>query len=145
MNFQQFSFINNNLDGFRSYSMKDNYNIALHDEIRYENKLLNDNTKIIKDGYSSENQKVVYQEETLNYLYQIKTILFIFYYVLTFLFIISIVFYDSNKTNLYLKIFFIIFFLIYPFIISYIINVIYNVLIFFYSAINGNPYEKKII
>ena len=118
-------------------------NIALYDEIMYENNLLNENKKILQDGYSSENQKVVYHEETLNYVYQIKTILFIVYYILTLLFIISIVFYDINKMNLYFKIGLIIFFLVYPFIISYIINRISNILIYVYSIINGNPYEKK--
>ena len=143
MKFQPFSFFNNDLDGFRSYKMENNYNIALYDEIMYENNLLNENKKILQDGYSSENQKVVYHEETLNYVYQIKTILFIVYYILTLLFIISIVFYDINKMNLYFKIGLIIFFLVYPFIISYIINRISNILIYVYSIINGNPYEKK--
>ena len=115
--------------------------IDIYNGIVEQNRMLSEKMNHLKDSFTTDDQKVFYENQQLDYLLNIKSILFIFYFILVaiLLVILFIVNRNDNVSKIW-KAVILILFIAYPYIIGTIENAAYTVVIFMYSMLNGDAY-----
>jgi hypothetical protein len=116
----------------------------IYDEILKQNLILDEKIKHLKDSFTTDDQKVFYENQQYEYLSQVINVLFTFYYLLVFILAFIIFIYNRNNgISIIMKAIILLAFLIYPFAINIIEKTIYNTFIFTYSIINGDAYVNQ--
>uniref|UniRef100_A0A6C0DQP7 Uncharacterized protein n=1 Tax=viral metagenome TaxID=1070528 RepID=A0A6C0DQP7_9ZZZZ len=107
--------------------------------IKHQNDILENQINKIKDIYSTDNQRVIYQTVNLDRLSLTNTYLFIFYYILVLTLIIGLLFFIKN-VPLISKIILILLVSLYPIVIYQLEKFIYFIFMYFFSFFHGNVY-----
>lgn len=115
--------------------------IDIYNGIVEQNRILGEKIIHLKDSFTTDDQKVFYENQQLDYLLNIKSILFIFYFILVgiLLVILFIVNRNDNVSKIW-KAVILILFIAYPYIIGTIENAVYIGFSFMYSMLNGDAY-----
>jgi uncharacterized protein YdcH (DUF465 family) len=113
----------------------------------FYNSIVNQNNQLdteiqqYKNNYSTDDQKVFYQSQQVDYLNIFNSYLFIIYYA--FLIIFCYFLYYSNTMSKYMKIGILLLLILYPFSIMMIEKNIYNTIMYIFSFINGIAYANN--
>jgi hypothetical protein len=113
----------------------------------YYNSIVNQNNQLdveiqqYKNNYSTDDQKVFYQSQQVDYLNLFNSYLFIIYYA--FLIIFCYFLYYSKTLSAYMRIGIVLLLILYPFFIMMIEKNIYNTVMYIFSIINGIAYTKN--
>lgn len=111
---------------------------AMYDAARAQNNTLDATYQEMKNKYTTDNQKIVYQLGQSDYLNHLYFYLLITYYVLFLLF--AYLFYKiNNGLSIYLKVFVFSLVIIYPWVISYIERIVYAIWRYSTAILHGNP------
>lgn len=115
--------------------------IDVYNEILQQNNVLDEKIQHLKDSFTTDDQKVFYETQQLNYMLTISRILFIFYYLLCAILLFMLFIYNRNDGSSKIwKIMILLLFIVFPFIITFITNAIYVMSAFMYAMLTGNPY-----
>lgn len=115
----------------------------IYNEILDQNRILDEKITNLKNSFTTDDQKVVYEDKQLEYMSNVSFILFIFYYVMTFILAIILFVYNRNDNkSIIWKGVILILFLIYPFAINIVEAALYTLMQFSYKVINGDAYVK---
>lgn len=112
-----------------------------YNSIVNQNKQLDAEIQNYKNNYSTDDQKVFYQSQQVDYLNLFNSYLFIIYYAL--LVVLCYFLYYSKTLSKYMRIGMVILITLYPFIIMTIEKNIFVVLMYIFAVINGNAYIKN--
>jgi hypothetical protein len=112
-----------------------------YNSIVNQNKQLDAEIQNYKNNYSTDDQKVFYQSQQVDYLNLFNSYLFIIYYAL-FLVLCYFLYYSKTLSK-YMRIGMVILILLYPFIIMTVEKNIFVVLMYIFAVINGNAYIKN--
>jgi hypothetical protein len=112
-----------------------------YNSIVNQNKQLDAEIQNYKNNYSTDDQKVFYQSQQVDYLNLFNSYLFIIYYAL-FLVLCYFLYYSKTLSK-YMRIGMVILITLYPFIIMTIEKNIFVVLMYIFAVINGNAYIKN--
>jgi hypothetical protein len=112
-----------------------------YNSIVNQNKQLDAEIQNYKNNYSTDDQKVFYQSQQVDYLNLFNSYLFIIYYAL-FLVLCYFLYYSKTLSK-YMRIGMVILILLYPFIIMTVEKNIFVVLMYIFAIINGNAYIKN--
>lgn len=108
--------------------------------IEQQNDNLSKNITIVKDKYSTDNQKAYYINEKIRKMDYYSNV-FLFVYVLVSLICIYILF--INKTiSRSVKVIITLFIILYPFIGPPLFSYLYTAFIYFLALFQGKPFEK---
>jgi predicted nucleic acid-binding Zn ribbon protein len=114
--------------------MNESYNVILN-----QNHSLQNTIKNVKEVYSTDDRKIIYENEGITRFKTMSFYLLIIYYILIVL-LITFIMNTKKKVTRNTKIMLILLFIIYPFIIGYIENIIYRIFIYIYTFIRGEAY-----
>jgi hypothetical protein len=112
-----------------------------YNSIVNQNKQLDAEIQNYKNNYSTDDQKVFYQSQQVDYLNLFNSYLFIIYYAL-FLVLCYFLYYSKTLSK-YMRIGMVILITLYPFIIMTVEKNIFVVLMYIFAVINGNAYIKN--
>ena len=112
-----------------------------YNSIVNQNKQLDTEIQNYKNNYSTDDQKVFYQSQQVDYLNLFNSYLFIIYYSL--LVVLCYFLYYSKTLSKYMRIGMVILITLYPFIIMTIEKNIFVILMYIFAVINGNAYIKN--
>ena len=112
-----------------------------YNSIVNQNKQLDTEIQNYKNNYSTDDQKVFYQSQQVDYLNLFNSYLFIIYYAL--LVVLCYFLYYSKTLSKYMRIGMVILITLYPFIIMTIEKNIFVILMYIFAVINGNAYIKN--
>jgi hypothetical protein len=115
--------------------------IDIYNEILQQNRILDEKFQHLKDSFTTDDQKVFYENQQYDYLTNVKNILFIFYYALVV--ILVFILFISNRNDNVSKIWkavIILLFIVYPYAIGIIETTVYTTFLFMYAMLNGDAY-----
>ena len=118
-----------------------NLDYNFYDAVVNQNKKLDSEIQNYKNIYSSDEQKVNYQTQQVNYLNVWNNYLFIVYY--TLLLILFYFLYYSNSLLIYMKVCIVVLSVLYPYIIMPVETNLFNLFSYLFSIITGNVYIKN--
>ena len=136
-----------NIEGLTSQEGSAVVNLTSNLDYNYYNSIVNQNEQLdteiqnYKNNYSTDDQKVFYQSQQVNYLNVWNNYLFIIYYV--FLIILCYFLYYSNSLLNYMKIGIVLLCVLYPYIIIPVETKTFNFFNYLFSIINGIAYTKN--
>ena len=112
-----------------------------YNSIAGQNKQLDTEIQNYKSNYSTDDQKVFYQSQQVDYLNLFNSYLFIIYYAL--LVILCYFLYYSKTLSRYVRIGMIVTITLYPFLIMNTEKIVLNFIMYIFAIINGNAYIKN--
>lgn len=107
--------------------------------IKNENDMLRREIKRTTDSYSTDDQRVKYETESLDTVYIVNTYMYIFYYALLLYLAILLYFYIKNVNKWY-KILLVIVLFLFPLYISNLELLVFDWILYIYNVIMGNVY-----
>jgi hypothetical protein len=118
--------------------------IDIYNQIVEQNRILDEKIRNLKDSFTTDDQKVFYENQQYEYLVKIRTILYYFYYflVIIFFFILFIHNRNDNVSKIW-KAVLLLLFIVYPYAIGIIEKTIYTVFLFMYAIVNGDAYMNN--
>ena len=108
--------------------------------VEQQNENLSKNITIVKDKYSTDNQKAYYINEKVRKMDYYSNV-FLFVYVLVGLLCIYILFMNKSISTL-TKVIIILFIIFYPFIGPPLFSYLYKSFLYFLALFQGKPFEK---
>lgn len=118
-----------------------NIDLNYYNSIANQNKQMDTEIQKNKNNYSTDDQKVYYQSQQVDYLNLFNSYLFIIFYSL--LIILCYFLYYSKTLSNYMKIGMIVGLTLFPFIIMTIEKNAYNTIMYIFAIINGIAYTKN--
>ena len=114
----------------------------LYNAVKLQNDILNDQKINQRDTYSTDNQKINYQNANINFYYALNQILWWVYYLVILGVFYCIVFGKTNQTSISSRTLLVIWIIIFPYVILPIETFLYWLLSYFYAVMTSTVYNK---